>query len=35
MNLFLILLLALVLRSLVVWVRNDDFSARPQTPWFV
>lgn len=34
MNLFLILLLALTLRSLVLWVRNDDFSTRPAAPWF-
>lgn len=34
MNLFLILLLALLLRSLILWVRNDDFSTRPPTPWF-
>lgn len=34
MNLFLILALALLLRSLILWVRNDDFSAHPPTPWF-
>ncbi len=34
MNLFLILLLALLLRSLILWVRHDDFSTRRPTPWF-
>lgn len=34
MNLFLILLLALTLRTLITWVRNDDFSTHPPAPWF-
>lgn len=34
MNLLLILLLALTLRTLITWVRNDDFATRPRAPWF-
>lgn len=34
MNLFLLLLLALTLRALIAWVRNDTFAARPRAPWF-
>lgn len=34
MTFLLIILLALLLRSLLLWARHDDFSTRRPSPWF-